>query len=464
MKQMRHHHFPVVFFLTCSLVIFMAACGSQPATGGGSGGPGATPTATQSVSQKGTPTSQPTSQAPAMPPTSTDCPAANSGRAAVTGALALGRDQNLLYVYKDTASTWHLRRFDVRTGQKTDIYTTAAGQIEDAQVSANGQWVLFLLDFYPAMRTLASAEIQLIRVDGQGLQTLYCFSPNESYSRSGGGTGVGEPLPVDLQLSPDQKSLLFSVDTGNQESSVYDLNMTGGQVQLVFQDAADTLFTTSIVTWLDNSNAYLITQGRTQPAPASNVLLLNVPAALSHAKDTTTLVFYGGGHMHELSLDTSFDGTKLYSDDCLLAGSPFKTTIMVEQSHGSASQTIYQPPPSICVDEIRVISPTTMLMLVTDRNASTLVIQHEVWTMNVNGTAQHGLTTLTPNDSVFQLNPNSQYVWSNVSRDGSMYALQQETNNNIENLVYGPVNGGNVTQVATGPANTLTLVGWTAMQ
>jgi hypothetical protein len=69
---------------------------------------------------------------------------------------------------------------------------------EDAQVSADGQWVLFLPDLYPAMRTGTSAKIQLIRMDGQGLQTLYCFSKSETYSQFGGGTGTGLPLPVDL--------------------------------------------------------------------------------------------------------------------------------------------------------------------------------------------------------------------------------------------------------------------------
>lgn len=457
MKRIRDHHSTLLVFLTCWLVVMLTACSALPTSG-------SVPTATPPASQGSTSTSQPTSQTQPMPPTSTDCPAANSGRAAVIRTLALGHDQILVYAYNDTAAaTWRLRRYDTRTGQKTDIFTTEAGQIEDAQVSADGQWVIFLLDFFSAIRTQASAEIRMVRMDGQGLQTLFCFPTNELYSRFDGGSAAGKALPIGLQLSPDQKSLLFSLDTNNQESSIYDLTMASGHVQQVFHVAADTLYTTSIVTWLDNSNAYLITQGRTHPAPPSTILLLNVPGALSHAKNITTQVFSGGGRMHELSLDTSIDATRLYTDDCLLAASPFKTTISVEPSHGGTSQSIYQPPASICVDEIRVISPTTMLMLVTDRNVSTLVIQHEVWTMNVNGTAQHGLTTLTPNDSLFQTNPNSQYIWSNVSRDGSLYALQQETNQSIEHLVYGPVNGGNVTTFATSSHNTLTLVGWTTM-
>lgn len=456
MQRIQSHYSRFFFFLSCCLVVFLAACSSQPVS---QGNPHGTPgTTTAQV----TPTSGTPGQTSPMPPTQTSCPAANSGRAAVIAPLSLGSHQQLIYVYQDTANTWHLRRYDATTGQKTDIYSTSAGQIEDAQVSADGQWVVFLLDLSPTMRTDASAKIQLIRIDGKGLQTLYCFPTNESYSHFSGGATT--TLPVGLQLSTDQKSLLFSLDTKNQSSVIYDLAMGSGQVQVVWQDTTNTLYTTSIITWLDNTSAYLITQGRTQPAPPATILLLNVAQALSHASNPTSQVYQGGGRMHELSVDTSFDGTKLFTDDCLLAGSPFKTTISAQSAHaGGVPQVIYQPPSAICVDEIRVISANTMLMLVTDQNASTSAVQHGVWTMNVNGTAQHGLNTLMPNDSTFQFNPNSQYVWSNVSRDGGTYALQQETNQGTENLVFGSLNGSAVTTFATSSAHTLTLVGWTTM-
>ncbi len=64
----------------------------------------------------------------------------------------------------------------MRTGQTTDIYTTTAGQIKEAQVSAHGQWVLLLTELYPAMQTDVSAHIELIRTDGQSFQTLYAVA------------------------------------------------------------------------------------------------------------------------------------------------------------------------------------------------------------------------------------------------------------------------------------------------
>ena len=61
--------------------------------------------------------------------------------------------------------------------------------ITEAQVSANGQWLLFVT------QTLNASEIQMVRMDGQGLQTLYCAPP---------GTVHG------VQWSPDASRFIFS--------------------------------------------------------------------------------------------------------------------------------------------------------------------------------------------------------------------------------------------------------------
>lgn len=460
MNHKKQHSSWLFFLVTCCLISLLTACGSQSAPG--TGNSGATPGAssTQSIASNPTPGSQGSPQTMPMPVTTTACPAANDGRAAVTRPLVLGQSQNLVYAYKDAASTWHLRRYNVATGQKIDIYTTGAGAIEQAQVSADGAWVLFLLDFYPAMRTDARAKIEMVRMDGQGAQTLYCFPTNEQFT-PGPGSGAGAP-PVTVQWSPNQKALLFSADTAGNTSTIYNLDMTSGNVRAVYKDAGNTLYATSIVTWLDNANAYIITQGRSAPQPPATIHLLNIPgSSLGHP--TKTPIFQGGGRMNELSIDSSFDGSKLYIDDCLLAGAPFKTTVSVEPAHGGARQSIYQPPAALCVDEIRVISSTTMLMLVSNYNTSTSLIQHQVWTMHTDGTGQHTLNTLPVNDSRYLLNPNTQDVWSNISRDGSTYALEQYTNQGVENLLIGSLNGGTPTTFASSQYDTLVLAGWTTM-
>jgi len=59
--------------------------------------------------------------------------------------------------------------------------TSSGLRIEQAQVSQDGQWVLFLSIPDPRGDSQHSAMLQLVRLDGQGLQTLYCF-PTDTFS------------------------------------------------------------------------------------------------------------------------------------------------------------------------------------------------------------------------------------------------------------------------------------------
>lgn len=135
-----------------------------------------------------------------------------------TGSVAAqtptARDQSLVYVFKDTANTWHLCRYDAWTGEKNDIYTTAAGQISEAQVSADGKQVLFLTELSPAMRTDASAQMQMIGVDGQGFQTLYSVA-------------IGRSIRG-LEWSPDQRLIAFV-----EQSNVYLFDVASRTSRLV---------------------------------------------------------------------------------------------------------------------------------------------------------------------------------------------------------------------------------------
>src|ERR687883_238293 len=84
-----------------------------------------------------------------MPVTSTSCPPDGTARAAVLRPLRLGGDQNIVYVYNEVPPTTstafpHLRRYDVVTGHKTELPVKEGLSIEQAQVSADGQWVLFV--------------------------------------------------------------------------------------------------------------------------------------------------------------------------------------------------------------------------------------------------------------------------------------------------------------------------------
>jgi hypothetical protein len=80
--------------------------------------------------------------------------------------------------------------YDVTTGQKTTIVSLSSVKISDAQVSIDGQYALFVSQ-------VSGRPRQMIRMDGQGLQTLYC--PNNGIP----------PSLSDLLWSPNQQLAVF---------------------------------------------------------------------------------------------------------------------------------------------------------------------------------------------------------------------------------------------------------------
>jgi hypothetical protein len=128
--------------------------------------------------------------------------------------------------------------------------------ITQAQVSTDGQWVFFTSE------TNGQAALQMIRMDGQGLQTLYCISANNLY---------------DTQWSPDQKWVAFSVTPYPTPSpvtspTVFLLNTTDGTIRTVL--SLQGLLPGSggscclRLTWLDNTHIYCPTVNPVEPKPS----------------------------------------------------------------------------------------------------------------------------------------------------------------------------------------------------
>jgi hypothetical protein len=110
---------------------------------------------------------------------------------------------------------------------------------------------------------------------------------------------------------------------------------------------------------------------------------------------------------------------------------------------------------------LRAVNPTTLLLLIENHSGDTS--QNGLWKMNVDGS---GLTRLTTDMSNSQsLCPFTQYAWSNLSRDGTIYALQEYTQQTNEyKMEYGSLNGGAPTVFADISDGTqLLLVGWVNM-
>ena len=61
------------------------------------------------------------------------------------------------------------------------------------------------------------------------------------------------------------------------------------------------------------------------------------------------------------------------------------------------------------------------------------------------------------------MNVYTQFPWSNVSRDSSMYTLQTSFNQitTLQTLVFGSLKGGKPTQFAYTSRGSVDIVGWT---
>ncbi len=147
---------------------------------------------------------------------STGCPAPGTGRAAVLPHLTSGKDQNIVYNSNSYVSlSSALKRYDTNTQKTTTILTLAHKNIVFSQVSADGQWILFVSS--GAQQSQTPYKIQLVRMDGRYLQTLYC-SANAAVSINS------------IQWSTDRKLIVFDfINSGTQNVDV--LNTTSGKIQ-----------------------------------------------------------------------------------------------------------------------------------------------------------------------------------------------------------------------------------------
>jgi eukaryotic-like serine/threonine-protein kinase len=444
-------------------MLLFSACGSS-----GTVNPTATPSAPVSTQTAVVlPTPSPTVTTQPVPPTQTSCPAAGTARAAVTAPLAPGTHANIAYLVKEFSNgsvTSTLKRFDLVTGAKTEILKLPNEDIRAPQISADGQWILFV------QSTIQQDKLQLVRMDGQGLQTLYCGSSLSN-----------------LIWSADQQSALFGASTPPQGfNGLYLLNLRSGTVQLELNPTRTTLGSIGVypVTWLDNTHAYVIytiepiapfdrlgildtSKGPNQPA--SNIVQIY--------QDKTGVPF----NYPCWDADSSYNGSTLYvaqcsgisapncSGSCALGTREGPSTIYTEPGTGGSLQTLLTSQ-ALGIGAVRSVTSTLLLLQVENfsRNHQVDTSQNGLWVVHSDGT---GLTRLTTEASKTgtTLCQFSQNPWSNVSRDSSMYAFETSVPNptagtTTDTLSYGPLNGGAPQSFASIADGTqLAIIGWTTM-
>ena len=112
------------------------------------------------------------------------------------------------------------------------------------------------------------------------------------------------------------------------------------------------------------------------------------------------------------------------------------------------------------VTQVRAISTQTLLFVLGGQFASGT--RNGLWKINMNGT---DLTQLTKDGELLS---DQHTIWSDISRDGRMYAVASYsaiTSDKGQTIIlYGPLNGGRTTAVdTTDVGDNAQVVGWTTL-
>ena len=379
-----------------------------------------------------------------VPRTTTACPATGTARAVVLAPLMPGSHQNLVYIVNEfNPLQGSIKRRDVNVDHKgVEIVKMPNVTISETQVSQDGQWMLFVA------RLGNQEQIRMVRVDGQGLQTLYCAP-------------VGSII-LSSQWSFNQQSVIFAMGPGGAVPTINLLNVNSGTVQAELVPQGKTGYLPR--TWLDATHVYLTSWlPQFRSATLQNLYLLDIQKGIhQHDGDLQQVVV---SKQYCTNFDTSYDVKQIYLSSCSGNGSADNnfngpSSVMVQDAKGGAAKTIFTSP-IMAIRTVRAIGPTTLLLMV--ENSAGDTSQNGLWRINTDGTGLTRLSTDTANaQSLCQF---SQYAWSNTSLDHTFYALQSlQQNTHDYGMYYGSLNGGDPTQFADISDGTqLFLAGWTKM-
>lgn len=451
--------------LALSLSALLAACGAQSPTAGKQTGASTAIVSTKTPTvPKTTPTTPPTTP---MPQTQTSCPAPGTARAAITAPLAHGNHASIVYLathFSNGSITSILKRFDVVTGTTTTILTLTNEVVREPQISADGQWILF------DHSTITQDQLQMVRMDGRGLQTLYCGSTLSN-----------------IIWSSDQQSVLFSQSTSPQTSyGIYLLNLHTGAVQLELKPTQTQLGSSGVypVTWLDNTRAYVAFT--TAPiAPFDRLGILDTSKGPNQPASSLVAIYQdktGIPYNYPCwNADSSYDASTLFvaqcsgisapncSGSCALGTREGPSAIYTEPGAGGTLKSLFNSQ-TLGIAAVRSITSSLLLLQVDNfsQNYQVDTSQNGLWIIHSDGT---GLTRLTTeaNKTSAGLCQFSQNPWSNASRDGNLYSFQTNASNSPHHITaytlsYGSLNGGSPKSFASvNDGSQLAIVGWTTM-
>jgi len=440
----------------CCLLFLLVACSSPTVAKSPIPASTAKPTLTATISTPGTKqlATKPFVSTPAsLKSEQTDCPSNGFARAPLLKPQTLGAHPTLIYTSNDVSrdgltSTGILKRYDAVT-RSISVLVASGHSISNAQVSADGQWVLFLSQGSASKRNInIGTRLQLIHVDGFGLQTLYCVPATTTISG--------------IHWSADQRSVLLDVLDGNTNTTALRLlDMTTGalktELQAPFGSGAY-----KTISWLDHTRAYVgQDSGPAQPTLYLLDTAKNKDIHGGNLKKVTAFPGSGGAMHLDSSADKSVDAKTLFLSYCFSNGITLTSRITAQAATGGAQHNIYRDLQG-CIKDLRTISSTQLLLVVRIPDGG--FTREVLMLANTDGS---DTTMLYKNSSVhigLQLNRYGQLPSSNISRDGSLYAFcEQGAMMNVSRVLVGSFATGKIITLAYSPSSTVSVAGWTKM-
>lgn len=415
---------------------------------------GPQPSSTPAPVASGTPSrilpSPTTGPSTALGPTTTACPTSGQSRAAVTATFAPGHDPTIVYLVNETDSAGNpsfgtVKLYNTVSSKKTELARLANTTVNEAQVSDDGQWVLF------SATVGGKSELRMVRLDGHGLQTLVCAPTNASIRGS--------------QWSLDQKYVVFDEFPQNIGApTVYLLNMQSGTLQ-VEVDPPSNGIAVFPRTWLDYHRVLMIGIVPNSDAPPQNVYVVDISNGAHQSISGIRQIFTSSQQCWDF--DTSYDGLSLFLVQCAY-GEPTGSCSIDQQSVDSSTLTSVFNSSTLTFNTLRVIDPHNIKLLALSSDTGGFGAgqgdpAHDgLYLVLADNSAPPVRLSSTPSGQSAELNRYSQYFWSNVSRDETLYTLEQTSPSSVDTLIFGPLDGGQATTFASiGKGTSMSIAGWT---
>ncbi|HVB25027.1 MAG TPA: hypothetical protein VNG51_24035 [Ktedonobacteraceae bacterium] len=440
------------FCTLCCLIVIVSACNQSSGTG-----PSSISSATQTITSPTSTITDETAKAQA-------CPAQTSARAAIMPSITMGNHATIVYLAQQGDENSILQRYDTVTGvSQTILQTHGTETLRTANMSPDGQWILLI-----SLLQNQSA-IQLVRIDGQHLQTLYCAQASID----------------DALLSPDQRSLVFNQVDQNDISILYLLDLTTGKLHTELSPLQPGF--PGIIGQLQNTNPNSLEAQQFNPIPsthywiyipmkwANNSLYLRGTIRASGApvqqlallRDISKDVTQQQSNVQLISITNVPDGNTCFDFDVMsdnrqvlcsayaFMGPASPSTITLQSVTGGTAHVVYSNPAGGGI-VARFLSNSTIIFIMNNRNGPPAL-----WKIHTDGSGLSQLTAAQNTDTGLGFAYSSYLPWSITSRDGTLYALEVSSmTGNAQALIFGSLNGGLPKTFATN-TNSLLLVGWT---